>query len=213
MTKIDQPITSRRMAMRPYSPAEVGSDPVAWLTNQATAGMVLLAHADDGVIWGRGKAGGIDQAPGSLVTPDFERTALRPVPLQQARLFDANQEIFLWRVGEGAWRARTVTDDGADEKEWRTTDETQVLWGTRVEANADNFCCVADGVEGLYHTPPLDLPKETWGKQDQGQQERRLRLLVRHYLEEDEATGWQQISMSRLAGVFAVAIEDGGKHE
>jgi len=167
----------------------VGSDPVAWLIQQAKDGMVLLAHADDGVIWSEAKRDGLMFPSNAL----HAQPVLRKETLQMARLFDNEGETYLWRTGEGRWRGRHIKD-GRGELRLRYYDEAQILWGTRVEAVEVGFVCVAEGEQGLRHAPPLKLDLQDW------KDAHPLRLGVRHYLAEDDE-GWLRVSMSRLTGV------------
>lgn len=169
--------------------AAVASDPVAWLTRRAKDGMILLAHADDGVIWGQARLGGLS-FPSEVM---HAQPTLRKETLQMARLFDGDGEIFLWRTWEGRWRGRHISD-GHGELRLRYYDEAQILWGTRVEAVEADFVRVAEGEQGLRHAPPLKLTLQDW------KEAHPLRLGVRHYLAEDDE-GWLRVSMSRLIGV------------
>ncbi len=173
-----------------YVEDAVGSDPMAWLAKQAKDGMVLLAHADDGVIWGQVKPGGLSFPTDAL----HGQPVLRKDTLQMARLFDGEGETYLWRTGEGRWRGRHI-GDGRGELQLRYFDEAQILWGTRVEAVEAGFVRVAEGEQGLRHAPPLKLDVEDW------QDTHPFRLGVRHYLEQDDE-GWLRVSMSRLTGVY-----------
>jgi len=167
----------------------VGPDPAAWLAKHAKPGMILLAHADDGVLWGRAMEGGF-QWPPSDVHP---QAAWRAETLQMARLFDDTREIMVWRTGEGAWRARSLTDGTG--KSCETLDEAQVMWGTRTEATGGGFTRVTDGEQGLRHAVPLSLPDHDWDS------DRPLRLGVRHYLTRDDQ-GWVRVAKSRLTGLW-----------
>lgn len=177
-----------------FSETDVGLDPIVWLTGKATGDMLLLAHAEDGVIWGQvGKEG--------LVMPSQSLSAqaeLRPVSVLHARLFNEMSEIYLWRTGEDRWRARQVTDGVGAPSEY--LDEAQVLWGTTVEStevvdatSGTGFSRVAEGIQGMRHAVPLLLAEETW-------KTNRLRLGVRHYLHAND--GWRRIVFSRLYGLW-----------
>ena len=134
-----------------FTPQDIGETAVSWLFRQARSGMILLAHADDGVIWGRAEDGDIIFPPDSLI----QQAALRDITLQKARLFNEQEELFLWRIGEKLWRARRITDGQGDAI--RYYDEPQVLWGTQVEAVEAGFSRLAEGVQGLRHAPPVPL--------------------------------------------------------
>lgn len=181
---INRTLKDGQTAIEQFSPENVGNDAVGWLTAQARAGMILLAHADDGVIWGRRQADGLVFPAPTL----FQQAQLRNLTLQKARLFDADQELFLWRTGEGRWRARRITDGQGEPV--RFYDEPQVLWGSRVEATQGGFSLVTEGAQGLRHAPPIALRVEDWKRN-------RLYLGVRHYLTTGE-DGALRVMMSRL---------------
>ncbi|MCB0044660.1 MAG: TIGR03984 family CRISPR-associated protein [Caldilineaceae bacterium] len=184
---------------------KINGDAVGWLQKRARPGMTLLAHADDGIIWGKGDEGEILFAPDALFDSNFERVQFSNQTLQMARLFNETEETFFWRVDEGQWRARTIIDGeahGMGEKLCRM-DRCQVLWGTRIEVGINGFCRVADGQEGLRHTPPLYLEKTNWVSDDTDGNNRGLRLLVRQYIQEDEITGQLQMDISRLVKLYA----------
>jgi CRISPR-associated protein (TIGR03984 family) len=181
-------IEQGRRLIEMFAEGKVGGDPLAWLEQQAADGMTLLAHAEDGVIWGR-----VENH--RIILPALEQRwqpQLRKETLQMARLFDRQRETFLWRVGEGRWRARTISDDSGEG--CLHYDEAQILWGTRVEATDNGFSRVAEGEQGLRHTLPLELSVEDWGDAHP------LRLGVRHYLVED-GEGWLRVEQSRLTRV------------
>ncbi len=148
----------------------------------------LLAHADDGVIWGKVRDGKLH-----LSGDAFPQTSppLRAATLQQARLFGPEGEILVWKEDAG-WRARRIQDGDGDKVEYY--DEAHLLWGDREEGRQDGFVLLCQGREGLRHAPPL--PK---GVQPPA------RLHVRHYLAYDP-DGQACIAYSRLVG-----IEPGGE--
>jgi len=147
----------------------------------------LLAHADDGVVWGAC----VDTDSGLRLAVQPTPPTLRLTTLQMARLFAPHAELLLWR--EGIWRARLVRDhvQGEEARPDGTMllneafDEAQILWGDRttragtVEGVA--FVTMSDGAQGLRHTVPLAVPL---GRHDK----RPLRLHVRHYVAEDGGT-------------------------
>jgi CRISPR-associated protein (TIGR03984 family) len=140
----------------------------------------LLAHADDGVIWGEVRENQLHLS--SDVFP-FVSPPLRAETLQQARLFGREAELLLWKKGTG-WQARVIQDGSGEDGEYY--DESHLLWGTDVEERQDGFALLREGQEGLRHAPPLPenvhLP---------------VRLRVRHYLAYD-TDGQAYIAYSRL---------------
>jgi len=126
---------------------------LSWLRRQMNRERKwLLAHADDGVIWGRCDNDEIitshDLAPD--ISPE-----LRLITLQQAFIFGEQDEVRLWQEENGQksrWRARRLSDgEGAV-----SIDETQVLWGSEiVEWN--------DGKDGkASRTSASECPTTVW---------------------------------------------------
>jgi CRISPR-associated protein (TIGR03984 family) len=171
--------------------SEIG-DVKKWLQKQAGIyGLKwLLAHADDGVIWGR-----IDN--GELITSDTVAPEvsppLRTETLQQGRLFATHGELLLWRDGDNHWHARLIRDADNDEtSKWQEAiDEFHILWGTHAQPLCHGFTLMIDGIQGLCHAVPIELVGEF------SKENRPLRLCVRHYIEEDE-DGFARIVASRL---------------
>jgi len=167
--------------------------PKEWLSDWAKKHTLttLLAHADDGVIWGR-----MDEEQLILSGKAFPDVSpsLRAITLQQVRLFGPSAELLVWRDGDGAWHGRLLDDDGMDAQGWYF-DESQLQWGDHQEGKeARGFTLVADGQEGLRHAVPLPAARIPFGKNGYHP----LRLGIRHYLERDEDDGMLTVSQSRL---------------
>lgn len=162
--------------------------PKLWLDKQAKEHGLkyLLAHGEDGVIWGYFKHG-------ELVTSGdvFSQCAkLRLSTLQQCRIFGEKSEVMLWKVGQN-WKARLVQDDNKPEC---LPDEHQILWGTQLDNESNGFSLVSDGSQGLRYAVPLtEIPFK-------GKDSRPLRLQVRHYIDYDES-GVARIYLSRLVNL------------
>lgn len=156
----------------------------------------LLAHADDGVIWGRVDNGKLISS--DSVVPDVS-PPLRAETLQQARLFSEDGELLLWRDADNKFYARVIRKpaDGEIPTFTETIDEPQILWGTDPTPKQNGFTMMSDGAQGLRHAVPLGV-SGTFNEET-----RPLRLRVRHYLQED-ATGFNRIVASRL---FALTME------
>lgn len=142
----------------------------------------LLAHADDGVIWGW-----LDNE-GQLITsaqvfPNDVNVELRTRTLQQLRLFAPAGELLIWRESKDAFSARLIAD-GADRPE-ESFEETHWLWGEGAQSNG-HFTLMHEGREGLQHAPPVEHAEDG-----------RAGLVVRHYIEYDEV-GQAYVSCSRL---------------
>lgn len=183
------------MTKTPYSVASVevdssfASDPAQWLVDCAKQYRLryLLAHADDGVIWGHIDGDSLRTSHG--VAP--ASPPLRAVTLQQARLFSPAGELLVWRV-DGGWRARLVTDVDGNADDY--IDEDQILWGDTVEATRDGFTLVREGSQGMRHAAPVTVAPDQLKRHE-------LRLRVRHYITEND-DGEARISLSRLVQVL-----------
>ena len=168
------------------------AEPVVALQRAAASGRYawLLAHADDGVIWGRVQDGQLITSDGAFheVSPP-----LRALTLQQARLFGPTGEVFIWRTDVG-WRLREIAD-GAGESA-AAFDEDVLLWGTNAgeQAERNGFWLAVESDLGIQHAPPLKLNKR-----------HTLKLRLRHYLDFD-GEGAAFVKVSRLVDVM-----NGGK--
>lgn len=169
---------------------------LTWVTTQMKDHELrwLLAHATDGVIWGSWMDGQLALSGYPDHFPKFS-PPLHPRTLLQARLFGDNQEIFLWRGGDGAWRYRLLDDTGT-EREGFKFDEVHLQWGDHAEEQRGRFTLVAEGVEGLQHAVPLPKDAITFD------QPYPLRLKVHHYLEQDKDDGTLYIVQSRLVELY-----------
>lgn len=174
----------------------------------------LLAHADDGINWGRVS---LDAAGGALLTSrdalnqflagapadkrqrdeaEIARDACPPLrvqSLQQLRLFNVHTELLLWRAGDGAFRSRTIRSETQDiAATWVDCyDERQLLWGTHGVHLRNGFTLLRDGAQGLRHAVPRKLEMD-----DNGKLTAPPCLLVRHYLAKDEP--FARVAASRL---------------
>lgn len=171
----------------PVDPAFQKS-PRAWLGRLGGPGVdYLLAHADDGVLWGR-----VDNGSLRLAGDEFPEVAvdLRPPTLQKARLFGPAGEILVWRTPTG-FSACRITDPpgGVEGNDW--LDEDHLLWGSQEGAPRNGFILLREGRQGFLHAPPLDsLPRGL-----------RAVLRVRHALERDQDTGRVRLAEGRLVAV------------
>jgi CRISPR-associated protein (TIGR03984 family) len=187
-----------RLVPVPCASADL-SDLQLWLQNKAKEHGLqwLLAHADDGVIWGTLNAGKLvtshDAAQGNT-TAENVCPKLRSITLQQARLFSKDAELLLWRDGDNVFHARLILDTKASEtSNWRLAfDEPQLLWGTQGLALAHGFTLLEDGAQGLRHAVPLPFDTIKYP----------VRLRVRHYLAQEDLA---RVVVSRL-----MTLETGG---
>ncbi len=166
------------------------TEPVAALREYAASGRytLLLAHADDGVIWGRVTDGQLVLSHEAFPTVS---PALRTLTLQQARLFGPAGEVFVWRTAAG-WQSRAIIDGTGTAGE--AFDEDVMLWGTNdgltpgtpQPEERHGFWLALEADLGLRHTPPLKMT-----------QRHSLRLQMRHYLAYDDY-GAAFVKLSRL---------------
>ncbi|GFE68269.1 CRISPR-associated protein Csx19 [Chroococcus sp. FPU101] len=166
-----------------------------WLQNEAKQHQLtyLLAHADDGVIWGRFESDGtlITQTEPKDLFSEYKFAKLRLCTLQQCRIFSKKAEILLWKVGQN-WKARLITDDHLLEEDYIY--ENQILWGTK-GIEKDCFTLVSDGSQGLKHAVPLT------GIVFKDETARPLRLSVRNYIDYND-DGVARIYLSRIVNVY-----------
>jgi len=142
----------------------------------------LLAHCDDGVIWGRIENGQLttSEAAFPLLSPP-----LRAETLWEARLFGKSAECYFWRDGI-EWKQRVITDV-AQGTAGEYFDEQYMLWGTDQDGDPQKgFYPVREMDTGVRHAPPVEMVAR-----------RSIWLKVRHYLAYDDQ-GAVFIKLSRL---------------
>jgi len=161
-------------------------------THTAEKNLLLLAHADDGVIWGKVC---LDDNTAEKIRLAPDSVPLNWTTLQTLRLFSQQSEFLLWREGV-RWKARAIENCPADQSNWRDSyDEHHLLWGTRCVRTKDEFSTLEHGVEGLKHSVPLvNLKSDS----KTGNLAKPVALHVRHYL---SATGSARVVTSRLVNV------------
>jgi CRISPR-associated protein (TIGR03984 family) len=189
-------VSKRKWEVEPEDPPQPEEKIEDWFQKHLNSDRPwLLAHADDGVIWGKlSKNGRLVTSNGlnSQVSPK-----LRWETLQQAFVFGSRDEVRLWREGAG-WQARRIIDLAAERGDQDVIEESQVLWGTRVVAadSENEFTHVLEErQEGMEHIVPLLVTKEHL-------QQRRLKLLLRHFIEYSPRTGEARIAVSKLVKPF-----------
>ncbi|WP_448542966.1 type III-D CRISPR-associated protein Csx19 [Roseiflexus sp.] len=186
------------MTKTPYQLANIPVDgdfitgPANWIVAQARKfGLrYLLAHADDGVIWGRIDGDGLHTSHG--IAP--ASPPLRTATLQQARIFGPPGEVLLWRDDDG-WRARLVADVSDNDDD--ILGEDHILSGNTVETVKDGFTLLHEGAQGMRHAVPIVITAEQL-------KHHQLRLRVRHYITENE-DGEASITLSRLVQLLPEA--------
>ena len=161
----------------------------------------LLAHAEDGVIWG------YFDSQGNLITPTEPEELFpqckfpffRYETLQQCRIFGDSEEIMLWRT-ENDLTAINIKDN--QNTEFIT--EQQILWGTQAEEVKDKFTLVSDGSQGLRYAVPL--PNIDFNQTEKLY--RPLYLVVCNYIDYDEKTGLARIYLSRIVSLKSRKVID-----
>ncbi len=171
-------------------------EPSIWLSRQMRTYRLkyLLAHTDDGVIWGR--LDGEELITSHDVAPKHS-PPLQEEILQTARLFGLDGELLVWRDEAGLWVGRLIIEGtSAATPEWTSAfEERQILWGTDTELRQRGFTLMSDGSQGLFHVVPLTLT----GHFDE--RTRPLQLVVRHYLKAD-VDGFVRVIASRLVSLL-----------
>lgn len=161
---------------------DMAADLAGWLIEQAKAHSLtyLLAHADDGVIWGYFQGGKLVTSGEAFNDVLVE---LRIATLQRARLFGPKEELLIWRTDK-VFNGYFLTDGGSDE----SIEETYLLWGEASDPPGPNlgFTLMRDGQQGFLHAPPIELRRN-----------QRAGLKARHYIQYDEQ-GQAYIALSRL---------------
>jgi len=158
----------------------------------------LLAHCDDGVIWGkRQPPTGEWRLSSGRFAGENHSPFLREEALQQLRLFGETEEVLVWRAG-GGFRGRRLRDGeplpAGDP--FTPADEEQILVGDRVLAGPDEgFTLVGDGT-GSRHAVPRSVAKEELDRKPWS-----LRLGLKQYFEEDPESGAVRVAATRLTGL------------
>ncbi len=148
---------------------------------------LLLAFADDGVIWGRVQTGKLTLSHDAYpnVSPP-----LRKETLLQLHLFNDQGEARIWRTSHGL-RTALIRDEPSQQAD--AMEETYLLWGTHYISSQGGFTLVSEGSRGFRHAVPLSLGKN----QFRSNKAHPLKLKVRHYLTYDN-TGSAVIALTRL---------------
>jgi len=167
-----------------------------WLMQHAMDATWLLAHTEQGMVWGKMEDGKLTTSHDAF--PQL-RASLTPSSLQNCRLFGKNAELWLWR-DDTEWYARRIIEGKDEAQVTEYIDEAQILWGTQQEGQNKGFTLVTDGVQGLCHAVPLEtVLLDPMGKREK---QRPLRLQVRHYLARNDEDGTFYIAGSRLVDLF-----------
>ncbi|MGB3207559.1 MAG: CRISPR-associated protein Csx19 [Crinalium sp.] len=174
-----------------------------WLKQQAIIDNYhlpyLLAHAEDGVIWGRFDEKNTVLETSEQVFPECKFASLRLATLQQCRIFGEAGQLLLWK-SNGKWRSHLILQSKVSEliksQKICFIAENQVLLGTQGTVNG-NFTLLSDGSQGLKHAVPLT---DIFFSQDKTKLHRPVRLEVHHYFSFD-SDGLARIFLSRLVSL------------
>ncbi|NJL55247.1 TIGR03984 family CRISPR-associated protein [bacterium] len=158
----------------------------------------LLAHANDGVIWGHFQQGEL-LTSGDLQSNAYQYPRLCLKTLQQCRIFGLAGEVLAWRSGN-TWQARFVSEPDHQNKgnqiEAKKIDEKQILLGNHGRKHPEQgFTELWEGREGLRHAVPYTTDDITID--DKNQLSHRICLVIHHYFAYD-ADGIAGITCSRL---------------
>lgn len=177
-----------------------------WLIKQASDYQLsyLLAHADDGVIWGKFQLKEGNNS-NNYILKTSENPQLRLPTLQQCRIFGETGEILLWN-SNNQWNARLISQTKISQllqnQEIGFIPENQILWGTQGKINGD-FTLLSDGTQGLRHSVPI-IVEEKYFSPNKKELYRPVRLKVHHYFNYDN-DGLARIFTSRLVSLIKVA--------
>lgn len=176
-----------------------GKDPRAWLTRFMNTEMPwLLAHADDGVIWGKLQDDGVLKLSSDVYNNINKYPALavplRAETLQQVRLFGPASELFLWRSDSG-FAARMISDGSFVPDD--AFEESHLLWGDRECEIREGFTTLVEGQMGLTHAPPVIRRIR----------DQRAALIVRHYVDYDEQDQ-AYVYLSRLVSLHPMEQQE-----
>ena len=165
----------------------------------------LLAHCDDGIVWGKFK-----QDKWELSSEPFPRISpkLTIENVQQLRLFEQEREFLAWRTDDGL-QGRVLADTGNSgiESDRQPIQECQILIGDRLLDGPSNGFSVVGEAGGSRHAVPVPCEAEDFKKDERPYWP--LRLAVRHYLTRDRDSGAVRVAASRLVNVYKVEKRSG----
>lgn len=185
--------------------APVDDDSVlAWLKGQmGEERPYLLAHTDDGIIWGKWHEQqlvianylGNSQSLREIAPP------LQALTLQQAFIFGLNSQVHLYHDELENWAARRVQENANAD----VIPESQLLVGDEVIDcwPEQEFTHLRDKrQQGLDQVLPIKIDETDIANG------KRPRLLVHHFVSYDPQSGEARIGLSRLVNVYLGSEED-----
>jgi CRISPR-associated protein (TIGR03984 family) len=175
-----------------------------WLKKQAITENYylpyLLAHTEDGVIWGRFDIQTRSFEISKQLFPEYDFPNLRLSTLLQCHIFGEAGEVLLWKSNK-KWCARLILQSKVSKllqhQQIGVIPENQILWGTQGKTR-DNFTLLSDGSQGLKHAVPISVEESYFDKDKK--EYRPVRLELHHYFcyEKD---GIARIFVSRLVSI------------
>lgn len=146
----------------------------------------LLAHCDDGILWGKWDSGWKLATSAFNFCPTLQRDGSN---VQQLRLFGDDEELLLWRTSDGL-KGRVLKDSQIPTDEsLKPSVEKVIVMGNKVEESVGDFSRVTD-LSGRWQILPWSISKAN--------ERYPLRLVIKHYYEKDDCTGAVRIAGSRL---------------
>jgi len=175
---------------------------ITWLQDKAVSllgsypqtAVYLLAHADDGVIWGRLSDDGQTLLTSHDVASHIS-PSLRMVTLIQARLFCEEAEWMLWKDGDNRLHSRLLEETAPRPDYDACYEEPQMVWGTRGRPLDKGFTLLEEGTQGLRHAIPVPLGAHAARRPGEPL---KIVLRVRHYLAREP---FARVVVSRLVGL------------
>lgn len=167
----------------------------------------LLAHCDDGVIWGIVEKDALRLPLAFSIRSDISLPRPRAMTIQQLRIFGGRGELLIWRNedvqrtvgggGSGWLRGRLLLDQPIDSERphTRPKDERWLLFGDTVESSGTDraFAVVAERRRRRVQVVPI-----AEGLLDGSF---RLALNVKHYFECDAVSGCVRRAVTRLVSL------------
>jgi CRISPR-associated protein (TIGR03984 family) len=156
----------------------------------------LLSYCHDGVTWGR-LNGHQSWQLSSMFFPDLCPTVSES-NLLEIRLFGTEREILIWRNGYG-FSGRCIIDmqEQDNNTPFCPDDEIRILLGSKVMDSPKEGFTRVGMAGGKEQAVPLECMENDFNSGSWP-----LRLMIRHYFEEDHVTGSVRLAASRLVNVF-----------
>ncbi len=106
----------------------------------------------------------------------YDGQPFSPTHLMNLRVFNKDEEVYIWRIEENNFLWRHRKDNEGDEQD--VMDIEQVLWGTRAEPLQNDY-------SRLFETRGMELIVPFEGLQIDDKK-KRLKILTRHYIVPNE---------------------------